>query len=519
MTTNAGSGAFGHSNRAPWTNTGGTGNDLSHIVTNFNYHGARHESSRETTLPASPVSERFVEINESDLSPSPYPGRSNTSGYHLDIVTFENNKFTGRNIFERYPVKTPHVSASESSGSPIPRTEDEKRADDFEFCCEVPDQCPGQWQKTLKERRRAVSDLFGRNKKCTKGLPRMIAICRMHYQANSYSQYWGQMRVGFALDQLQRNEEDFPGLTYTILLKESECERLLNFLQDKPDVKVPQNGHLRGRPFRVDLPLLQHIWKNWIGPTKSRFECHDLLLFCYELMDRGLLKNIPSIEMLPELKNKEYAINVGAQQKKLLQATTRKEFDYESASLADKIISILEDAKLEAGGDEPLDFGDDEERVVQSNSSTHQRTSSDTHPVASNVQPRLTTTRIGSNSAPVEEESPSEVHLERQRIPSTPPQLGKFSLPTPPPPFYSYGPHGLPPVHTFATYQSPEPVPEMRALEASLDATIAVSRTLDGAPADILEHLLQARVKLNSMSRWPAYRVSKRDAHHDRIYR
>jgi len=151
-----------------------------------------------------------------------------------------------------------------------------------------------------KDSRTCVSDYFGRNKSMTKNIKRQVRWCRKHYQRHAYNvPQWQTIRLSLVRLQLGRIEEDDPGTKYDIALKRSELKRLSDFNNTRG-----KKGH---KPFdelkkgESPIPVLQHLFNNFMGIDKSLAHCMTLVQYCEDEFLAGNIKTLPSFEMVPKI--------------------------------------------------------------------------------------------------------------------------------------------------------------------------------------------------------------------------
>jgi hypothetical protein len=153
--------------------------------------------------------------------------------------------------------------------------------------------------------RLCVSDYFGRNKSATRLIKRPITWCRKHYQRFSYqAKSWQGTKLFLIQEQLERIECDDPSTTYNISLKKSELKRL----------SEANNGDkiaVAARPLKKDespIDSLQYIYDNILGNNKTKEECEEFVRWCSQERAKGTFDIIPRVEMVPNLKDDDDAV-------------------------------------------------------------------------------------------------------------------------------------------------------------------------------------------------------------------
>lgn len=224
----------------------------------------------------------------------------------------------GGTSVEPIPVEEPthEELATASSSSAIPARE---------FICayQLPDDCGVQkrgQQLTLKECRPCVSDHFGRNKSCTRRIPRMLRFCRKHYQRSAYHRKrWPFQKCELVVTQLEYIAEDVPGVTFEIKLKKSEMARLLkdsivravvgrgkgkkksgDGAQPADASVTPSKSTSATKTFEAPIHILRHIQSTFCGKNKTMSDCTNVIDYVRSNLDHGVLSDMPTVEFLPE---------------------------------------------------------------------------------------------------------------------------------------------------------------------------------------------------------------------------
>ncbi|KAF2840062.1 hypothetical protein M501DRAFT_1030330 [Patellaria atrata CBS 101060] len=99
----------------------------------------------------------------------------------------------------------------------------------------------GQWKKS--ESRKAISDIFGRNKSQTQDIEDCcILFCRKHYQRASYEPNWQKRKCQLVIQQLDLIENAHPGTVYDIELRKNEKNEVLEFWKKDGEQKADQEN-------------------------------------------------------------------------------------------------------------------------------------------------------------------------------------------------------------------------------------------------------------------------------------
>jgi len=229
------------------------------------------------------------------------------------------------------------------------------------------------------------------------------------------------------------------------------------------------------------------MWKTWVGKDKDKWDCHAMLRWCYALIEEKVLTNTPSIEMLPQLEDPQYAIKAGAWQKKLLDLADKRSFNYNTMEDPTVLLQQLQDEGLMEGdlnstpeassGDQdemmdPGDVGDDE-------------------------------AMFGADELQDNDKDGAE---EDAMMPSSPPELHSPESPSPQPRTSGFtainnaAAAGLPPPPSFA----------FAVFEQQVNAAFTVGETLKNyLPDDMYQDLHQLKLKLNKIGKAPTHRIAK----------
>jgi hypothetical protein len=177
------------------------------------------------------------------------------------------------------------------------------------FWCEKAPECILD-QYLRNDSRPCVSNYFGRNKKNTARIPNMITWCRKHYQRSGYrgpknpsnNLEWPREKAGLILEQLDRNENGYfndteEHLTYTVSLKKSEQSRV-NFHNNHQGQSPAPNP--KAKSFEAPIPVLLHIFNNYVGKHKTYDECRALTLWAESQLSKDTCADLPLWEMVPE---------------------------------------------------------------------------------------------------------------------------------------------------------------------------------------------------------------------------
>jgi hypothetical protein len=165
------------------------------------------------------------------------------------------------------------------------------------FNCECLEGCILD-QYLLKDSRTCISNYFGRNKKNTMQIPNPIRYCRKHYQRAGYRKAdleWPRQKVQLIKMQLERNEAAQPGLTYNILLKKSEQQRLSDHNNGRGRPRTPD-----AKAFEAPIDILQHIYNQYVGFHRTFDECLALIDWSGSQLSKQHLPDLPLFEMVPE---------------------------------------------------------------------------------------------------------------------------------------------------------------------------------------------------------------------------
>lgn len=247
-------------------------------------------------------------------------------------------------------VPTSPESLAQEASSPAPVSAEgssSRPTREYDCCYQLPDECGVQKQGeqlTLRECRPCVSDHFGRNKACTKLIPRLVRFCRKHYQRSAYhKERWPFQKCELILMQLDWIEEDVPNVTFEIILKKSEMMRLsadsiakasgsnsnkgktkaaaetTTSTSSNPTAKPKGKGKAKedddddyasppstpaddskSKLFEAPIHILRHIETTFCGRNKTVSDCVDVVDWLRDHLDQGTLEDLPVVEFLPE---------------------------------------------------------------------------------------------------------------------------------------------------------------------------------------------------------------------------
>ena len=176
-----------------------------------------------------------------------------------------------------------------------------------EFKCLFTENCTTN-QYLLKDSRKVISDMFGRNKGCTSKLPE-FRFCRKHYQRASYKKdTWQYLKLNLVRQLLSRNEQLNPGVTYSVSLKKSERQRLSEFYQQVHNRERTEDLDKEYRPgpvtdnktYRAPLNILIEITQKFGGSGKSKKHIEGCVAYIKDCLDQDRCKEVPNVEFLME---------------------------------------------------------------------------------------------------------------------------------------------------------------------------------------------------------------------------
>jgi hypothetical protein len=190
-----------------------------------------------------------------------------------------------------------------------------------QFFCECrgadePCQTP---QAELEFCRKCVSDLFGRNKRCTRAIEQPITWSRSCYQKSDYHQeVWRAAgRSSLVLQQLNRIDDQEPGVLYTIVPIKGDCLRLKSIFDGNGDIPPVAADHKRGRPERTPKWAMEYIFAEFLGANLRKSDCERFIEWFRQWNNKGFLLTIPQVEMLPQFKEFIHQRDMGAANEQL----------------------------------------------------------------------------------------------------------------------------------------------------------------------------------------------------------
>lgn len=178
-------------------------------------------------------------------------------------------------------------------------------ARDFHCCNDDFNECQtGQY--TMELSRKVISDLFGRNKGCTRLITDWPLMCRKHYQRATYNQKtWQRRKVALTCNQLHKIESQFPGTLYTISLKKSEQDRLNLFSRNHCNGMSCEEATAlveprEGKHYEAPINILREISPE-LGPDKTVEQVEQMMTNIDEMLVQDEVKQIPAVEFLLQL--------------------------------------------------------------------------------------------------------------------------------------------------------------------------------------------------------------------------